>query len=578
MEVKDEIKNRIDLVDFIGQSVKLKRSGRNFSGLCPFHQEKSPSFFVSAERQFFKCFGCGESGDLFTFYMKREGVTFPEAIKDLAIKAGVDLKDYQAPQDFLQKQQLLEINQLALRFYQYLLLEHKLGEPALAYLKSRGVGKTQIKEFSLGFAPEAWDNLTNFLTAKKRYKAEIVEKTGLILKGNYKYYDRFRGRVMFPLIDIRDNVIGFSGMILPQFDDGKTGKYINSPETALYHKSSHLFPLQISKEYIRKENQVIIVEGEFDVMASFRIGVKNVVAVKGSALTLEQVRLLKRFADTIVLSLDADEAGIKSAKRAIEVCQNEEVNVKVIRVKNGKDPDELVKTDPSFWKKLTKTPIDIYEFFLEIALTHFNPKTVEGKQAITKDLIPVFLQIQNKVIQDHYLHKLSEILEVSKDVLLSEMQRVEKKQELNLNFKKEELVKEKGHKSRIELLGEELLAMVLQFYDDIDWELVNFNHLPSNASIKILQKLNRAKPKDLVSFAQKLPPELQQQFDEAYLQEFSNWNKNQLNKELQKVLSSLAKLYLNDKLKDLRQALRCQDKDKVSQEINLVLQALKAYN
>ncbi len=304
MDQIEEIRSKIDLVAFISETVPLKKAGRNFKGLCPFHTEKTPSFIVSPERQIWKCFGCQKGGDAFGFLMEIERIEFGEALRILAKKTGVVLQSYRPSQSESEKDKLYQINHLAAEFFHYLLLNHRAGKKALNYILQRGISKQSLEKFKLGYAPAMWDGLQGFLVGKKGYKAEDLEKAGLIIKraGEQEsrkvegYYDRFRDRLMFPLSDHRGNVVGFAGRVLDP--EVKEAKYVNTPETAVYHKSDLLFPLDVTKEEIKKENCAMVVEGELDAISSYQVGLKNVVAIKGSALSEEQSRLLKRFCET----------------------------------------------------------------------------------------------------------------------------------------------------------------------------------------------------------------------------------------------------------------------------------------
>src|SRR3990167_7304762 len=291
----EQIKQKIDIVAFISEYVALKKTGANFKGLCPFHAEKTPSFIVSPERQIWHCFGgCNEGGDVFKFLMKIENLEFAEALKILARRAGVTLSGGFAQSRTAElKEKIYEVNHLASEFYQYILTKHPMGEKALDYLKDRKITDSSVKLFGIGYAPQSWDSLSKFLH-KKGYAQELMQSAGLISKsGIGNTFDRFRGRLMFTLRDHRSNVVGFAGRLLDP--DAKEAKYVNTPETSLYHKGELFYGFDITKEAIKKEDSAIIVEGEFDMLSSFQAGIPNVVALKGTALTLMQAKLIKRF-------------------------------------------------------------------------------------------------------------------------------------------------------------------------------------------------------------------------------------------------------------------------------------------
>ncbi|OGJ41036.1 MAG: DNA primase, partial [Candidatus Pacebacteria bacterium RIFOXYC1_FULL_39_21] len=352
MSQVQQVKDATDIVQLISERVKLVRSGSSYKGLCPFHSEKSPSFFVSEQIQRYRCFGCGETGDVYDFLQKYDGLTFAESLQHLADRAGIKLKDYQrTPEDDL-RERLLEILHLTKEYYHYLLTEHKQGESARKYLKERKINSASIELFQMGFAPSGWDGLIKYLHHKKKYSLDDLQQAGLIIRGGGgRFYDRFRGRIMFPLKDHRGRVVGFSGRLLDA--EPKEAKYINSPETLLYHKSRLLYGFKELLSEIQKQEAVIVVEGEFDVISSAQNHVNHIVAIKGSALTSEQVKLLARIVKKIILSLDADNAGVEATKRAIEVIGDTDIELRVIDLSTleagQKDVDELARHDPQTW-------------------------------------------------------------------------------------------------------------------------------------------------------------------------------------------------------------------------------------
>jgi len=419
-----EVKRKADIVGIVSERVKLQKAGRNWRGLCPFHSEKTPSFNVSPELQIFKCFGCNESGDVFTFLEKYEGMEFSEALQYVADRVGVKLAEYRVTPQSQKRDRSLEILNLAAEFYHYLLMEHKIGEVAREYLKGRGIWKQTMETWRLGYAPEGWDNLYKYLVKKKKYDPGDVETVGLITKN----YDRFRGRIMFPLTNQRGQVLGFAGRLLdpPSLiaSEGRGAKYINTSETELYHKSELLFGLSVAREEIKKADRVVVVEGEFDAITSWQYGVKNVVAIKGSAFTEEQIQLLSRYTRNMALSLDADLAGDTATRRSIALADRMGMNIRVVELVGGKDPDEIAKSDKDAWKSLVAKAVNAYDFYVHSALKRWDVKTGEGKREITRNLMPVLAQIANVVEQAHYTQKVARVLGVGEEVVMREMQRV----------------------------------------------------------------------------------------------------------------------------------------------------------
>ncbi len=422
MSQVQQVKEATNIVDVIGSRVTLQRSGANFKGLCPFHSERGPSFFVSETMQRYKCFGCGKSGDVLTFLEEYEGMTFREALESLAEAAGITLVATTSnSQEDEERTKLLEILDLARAYYNYLLTEHDVGAQAREYLKKRGVKNESIKQFQLGVSLSAWDGLVKYLHFKKKYPKELIVKAGLASKSeNGRVYDKFRSRVMFPLKNHRGQVVGFSGRIYGATKDEKDApKYMNTPETLLYHKSQLLFGLYENLTTIRKERKVVVVEGEFDVISSVEAHMNTVVAIKGSALTADHVKILTRSVDQIILSLDADDAGIAATRKAIDVVAANQssrevpLTLSVLRIPNGKDPDEFSKNDPKAWRELVKKPITAYEFLIAAACEKYNPASPDGKLQIMSELNPVLAKIDHAVQYEYYTKALAERLGVT---------------------------------------------------------------------------------------------------------------------------------------------------------------------
>ncbi|HOR01774.1 MAG TPA: DNA primase [Candidatus Woesebacteria bacterium] len=406
----EQIKQKLNIVDVINRYVPLKKRGRNHVACCPFHGEKTPSFTVSEELQIFKCFGCGKSGDIFTFLQEYERIDFREALTELAAQAGIVLKktEFTSAKD-KQKSLLLDINSHLAKFYQYLLLTHPLGQSARDYLANRGLTSNTIKQFSLGFSPENPQLAVNYLT-KKGYRIADLIATGTFGQSQYnrRLYDRFQGRLIFPLSDYRGRILGFSGRLLPTSKNQNSGKYINSPETEIYHKSRHLFGLHLSKDSIRSLNAAIVVEGEFDLISPFQFGITNIVAIKGTAFTEDQLQLLRRYTDTLILALDSDFAGSNAARKSIELADAMEFDIKVLILGDKyKDPDEAVRGDLKFFKSQVSAAVPIWDFIIQSQLKLNNPETIKGKKEILAVTLPFLVKIKNSVIRSDYFQKLA---------------------------------------------------------------------------------------------------------------------------------------------------------------------------
>lgn len=465
-----DVKAASDITSVIGTRITLQKSGANFRALCPFHSEKSPSFFVSESMQRYKCFGCGETGDVFTFLEKYEGLTFVEALRELADAAGLKLDSFQMDSESQLRDQLLEILELAAHYYSYVLNTHQAGEAARTYLRERGVTASSVKLYRLGFALEQWDGLITYLVQKKKIDPALVVQAGLAIAGRSRSYDRFRGRIMFPLKNSRGQVVGFSGRLLqptgvasiltgatsvpaslsqdtrnrpaskqsvpnrphaslaiPNSEHSLEAKYINTPETVLYHKGQMLYGYSEHLQLIRQANEVVLVEGEFDVISSAQGHVNAVCGLKGSALTVDHVKLLSRTVDKIILCLDADMAGINATKRAIAVLQQagmsreRPLELRVVALQGGKDPDELARKAPLEWRAVIKASQPAVEYLVRQSFATHDIQTVEGKTQVMYELTPLIMGLEHEIEKEHYLQFCAQWLGVTKSVLLKDM-------------------------------------------------------------------------------------------------------------------------------------------------------------
>ncbi len=553
MDKVGQIREKIDLVSFISEYLPLKKMGRNFTTNCPFHSEKTPSFVVSPERQIWHCFGCQKGGDCFTFLMQYENLEFPEALKILAKKAGIELDQFRFESDISSKKEnIYSLNRSALDFYNYILTDHNAGKKALSYLLSqRKIKKEVIKTFSLGFSPKTGNALCNYLIKRKKYKNEDLISAGLAFQKGYQLTDFFKGRLMFPLFDHRDNVIGFSGRILDS--SLEISKYINTKETLVYHKGNVFFGLNIAKDAIKKTDRVIVMEGEFDIISSFQEGITNAVAVKGTALTENQAKLISRFTKNISLCLDQDQAGISAIKRSLFVLEKEGLNISVI-TPNGKDPDEAVKNDPVAFKKTIKEELGIYDFLLSKTISLYDVNKADGKRKITDEILPIFAQIENEIVKEHYLRELSKKLSISLESLIKQMDKIKKE---NIGIKKEDL---KEKRERQEILEEYLLALILQgnksnnFLEMANIELKDLN-FQTPAIKKIMEQL------EIDSSNKSMPLELLPIFDLCYLMPLPKFqNDEEYKMEFTKAIKELKNLLLRKKLVSLSSKIKEKEK------------------
>lgn len=556
------IKSKIDIVDFISEHIQLKKGGRNFKALCPFHSEKTSSFIVSPERQSWHCFGaCNEGGDVISFLQKWENVDFLEALKILARRVGITLS-YTPTDTSKLKEKLYEINHLAAEFYHYLLTSHKLGFRAREYLTMRHIKDETIKTFNLGYAPESWDGLLRYLT-KKGYKLSDIYTAGLLVKSEEgTFYDRFRGRLMFTLKDHRGNIIGFSGRKLPP-QEGKEAKYINTSETPVYIKGNTLYGLDVTKEAIKKEGVAVVVEGEFDLLSSFQAGVSNVVAIKGSALTEGQTLLLKRYGENLLLALDCDFAGNEAAKRGIETAEGSGLTVRVVKLPTGKDPAECIEKDPALWKKAVKQAIPIYDFVVNNAVEKYGSGDVVAKRKIGNEVIPFLAKIENPIVASHYIKYLSQKIEVGEEAIELAIRKFQKNQEgpfLGQVFNSKQQPREV-------LLEEHLLSLLIQGENPVEtlttvMKFLNFEDFSQPPVKKIIELLllyfKKHKKIEMKSFSKALTPEIAPTFDKAFMVDISSIlsQKNIYDRELVRTIKEIKKLSLRRRVNSLSTKIR----------------------
>ncbi len=572
----EEIKRKIDIVEFIGNFITLKKAGRNFKAVCPFHQEKSPSFVVSPERGIWHCFGaCGEGGDVIKFLMKWENITFIEALKELAKKTGVKLtlnKISFEDKIWQKKERYIGMNQLAGEFFHYILNKTDFGKKASQYLKTRLLNQSIIDKFELGYSPSSWDSLKLFLKKKKYEEEEMLENGLLVRSERGSYYDRFRGRLMFPLKDSRSNILGFSGRIL--FDGGeKEAKYINTPETPIYHKRESLFGINLAIEEIKKQKNVFIVEGELDMITPFQHGLSNFVAIKGTALTTEQLKLLKRYTDKITLMMDADVAGIESIKRGIDEAEKFDFEIRVVTIDFAKDPDEALKKDPDKFKKLITKSMPIYDFLIETAQKRYPEESAFAKKKIGEEVIPMIEKISNPIVRTFYIKKLAGILEVSENTVENLVFQLKiKKKQLSLNkIKYNKPVED----SRELTIDKYVLSVVFQSEDSNKiyrnvFEVLKpkyFLH-PSYEKICRLffEEIEKNGKVDINHFGKKLPDELRPIFDEIFL--FASIDHNLSNESLDRLINEIKKYYFKREIKKILSEEETEEKKKQLKKIS----------
>jgi len=425
MGAVDEVKQRIDIVEVIGRDITLTKAGRTFKGLCPFHGEKHPSFYVYPEQQSWHCFGCNNGGDVFSFIMKKQNIDFGEALRQLAQKAGVVIPSrFEPGAESEEKQRLYNVNQAAAQYFHNLLINSPAGKRAQGYIAKRGFTEKTIKDFQLGCSANSWDALKKYLTERDYAEKEMLT-AGLIIEAEGgQSHDRFRNKLMFPILDVRGRVTGFGGRAL----DDSLPKYINSPQTPLFDKSGTLYGINLARDAIREQEAAIIVEGYMDVITAHQNGFNNVVASMGTAVTERQVNILKRLTRNLILALDADAAGEEATLRAVGYENTLDAEVRVIIMPPGKDPDDVIKEDKKNWQKLVEKAVPIVDYTFSRATAGLDLNTARGKASARDRLLPIIGEIRDNVRKAHYLQKLAGLLRVTERDLEADLARVKSSQ------------------------------------------------------------------------------------------------------------------------------------------------------
>jgi len=485
MSTTDEIKQRLDIVDVVSTYVKLTKSGRNFKAACPFHSEKTASFFVFPEKQSWHCFGaCATGGDIFTFVMKKEGIDFGEALRLLADRANVTLtyKTTQAAaEDTARQDKLFKLNEVAAEYYHYLLLHDEEAGAARKYSAGRGLSAAVIDNFQLGFSPNKWDGLLAYL-AKADYREDEMLAVGLIVQRDTGgFYDRFRNRLIFPIRDVKGRVVGFGGRAL----DDSLPKYLNSPQSLLFDKSSIIYGIERARGAIKQSDSVVITEGYMDTLAAHQFGFENTVASMGTALTEKQISTLRKLTRNIIVALDADAAGLEATTRSITTIDEQipsehwlpwiepktyselvKYEVQVVEITGGKDPDEIIRSSPESWTRLLKESQPIIDFTLKKEIANIDKGSPKDKSALVSKFLPIISHIDDSVRRAHYVEKLSRLLGLDERFIrdaLFELQAKEKKSKPRSGSKTIKNYANQAISSRH--IEEYLLALLLQFGD-----------------------------------------------------------------------------------------------------------------
>ncbi len=582
----EQIKERIDIVDFISGYLKLQKTGVNYRALCPFHSEKSPSFFISPNRQIWHCFGCNRGGSIFDFLMEVEGIEFGDALKILAQKAGLELKK-EDPWLKTERQRFLEICEIACCFFQKQLEKSKTGSQVKNYLSKRGLTEESIKKWRLGYGSNNWQALSDFLVGRG-YKREEIIKTGLAVKKEESSpgkaniqracYDRFCQRIIFPIFNLNSQVIGFAGRLFPE-QKQETAKYINVPNSLLYDKSQVLYGLNFAKLEIRKKDFVILTEGYFDAILVQQSGFENTVAVSGTALTEQQLKILKRYANNLYISFDMDLAGDAATQRGIDLALKEDFNIKVVSLPNGFDPAEIICQKPSQWTELVKNAQEILSFYFQSAFSKFEPKSPEGKKEIAKIILPRIKGISNRILQSHWVQELVKRIKINEEAIWEELRKISTEKNKPLPQIAKNQTKNEKIKNRQQLLEEKILSLILKNRENLNYldkNSLSF-FLPVIKTILISLKKEEKKEKILAKMESE-NKEIKEILDRAsLLAEVENElipesGEIDLSQEMEICLRELKKIVLGEKLKILSEKIQEAEEKKENEKIKSLIE------
>lgn len=463
-EIIRRIKNTASIVDIVSDSVVLKKTGLNYKGLCPFHTEKTPSFTVSPDKQIFYCFGCNTGGNIFSFIMQHEGLSFPEAVRMLGKKYGIEVPDQrlspEQKRQLSEKDKLFRVNELAMGFYRDTLNGSSTGQKATSYLVGRGMTRKIIDNHQLGYAPDRWDGLLHYM-GQKKVPADLLAKTGLIVprKKSSGYYDRFRNRIMFPILNIGQQVIGFGGRVMGD----EMPKYLNSPETPLYNKRRSLYGIHIAKQEARRSNQIYLVEGYFDALALHLYGITNAVATLGTALTVEHVQLLKGLVGPsghAILVYDSDQAGIKAAQRSISIFEQGFLDARILVLPEGYDPDDFLREQgPEEFLKASKNALGMMPFLIDSAVARYG-LSIEGKVKVVSALRDSLAAVQDNVARSLYIKQLAERVDIDETVVMEKVRQANHNAYGNVASTRHTIEKQMAGANRLE---QQIVAMMIRY-------------------------------------------------------------------------------------------------------------------
>ncbi len=556
-----QIKDRLSIVDVVSGYLRLEKTGINLRARCPFHSEKKPSFFVSPARQSFKCFGCAKQGDIFTFVQEIEGIEFGDALRLLAKRAGVQLQTFR-PELRTKRQRLYQICEIATKFFEKQLWQSARGGQVKDYLLKRGIKEESIKKWRLGYSPDQWRTLSDFLVGKGYTREEVVE-AGLAVKSEKgpTPYDRFRGRIIFPVFDLHSQVIGFGGRVFE--GDENTAKYLNISNTLLYDKSKVLYGINFAKMDLRRKDACILTEGYTDVILSHQAGFTNTVASSGTSLTSFQLQILKRYTTNLLTAFDMDKAGGMATERGIDLAQQADFDVKVICMTKETDPADIISQNPAEWQKAIEQAKEIMTFYFDSACEQFDKENPKGKKQIARALLPAIKRMPNRILQSHWVQKLAGALKVSEEAIIEELKKVtfKKAPAYAVSQPTVDQPAKPEEKLREQRLEERVLALALSrpenlsLLDETSLALFSAETKTILSSCQKVKEPNQQKIREVVEKLQSKKPELAEALATCYFKNEIEPDQD-VTVEIKLCLSQLKKLANKNKLSEISKEIQ----------------------
>ncbi len=588
-----KIKDRVDVVELISSYIKVQKAGMNFKARCPFHNEKTPSFYISPERQIWHCFGCQKGGDIFGFVKEIEGVEFSDALRILAQRAGVQLEFHQLTEERSDyKSKLYAISELATKFFEKQLRASRTGMQALRYLKERGLQSSIIDEFRLGYAVNDWEALSKFLRERGYNDSEIVD-AGLAIKRENKsgVYDRFRSRIIFPIFDLNGRVVGFTGRVFGENTnkDREPAKYINTPQTSIYDKSMILYGLSKAKQSIRQQDKCLLVEGNMDALMSYQSGVTNVVATSGTALTPNHLKILQRYTNNLDFSFDTDQAGAIATRRGVGLALAQNFNVKAVSIDDPecKDPADYVNKYGSKWADLVSQSKPVIQFYFDNLISQIDPSSVDGKKIVISTLAPFIKRIVSKVEKSHWVNLIASYLKTKEDALEADISLAKDDLETYSYSNAVETVgpvvatqerEDDGFNLDKDILSEALLSLIIKSPAVFKEEIGKIDSVAiDNKIAEVIKKLGEANIDNFVfsDFVAKFEKDKAMKLEFAYLRSQELWQDfgdEQLKSEFDGLIRKINQRSIIARLTgleiEMRQAENLNDKNKIAELID----------